>query len=265
MAVTGKDLVKEATKYLGENGTRFWNAYGWSNVAWCCMFQWYIFKQCGVSKLFYNGQKTAYVPTITAWLKATCKHVTLAEAQEGDLVIFTWDGKGNNKEKGNNEHIGMIRKKGTSKIAYTIEGNTLGGKVANRTREAKYIYGIYRPNFANIEKDKAVKWEKKYEVTKNTDIFKSNSTTSKKIMTITKGTIIKTSKKKGSWFMFGHKGTNCWIQSGYLQEVIYYTVQKGDTLTAIAKKYGTTVKKLKTMNKIENANLIYPGQKFRVR
>lgn len=262
MSVTGKDLVKEATKYLGEGGDRFWKAYGWSNVAWCCMFQWYIFKKCGVSKLFYNGQKTAYVPTITTWLKANCKHVTMADAQEGDLVIFTWDGKGNNKEKGNNEHIGMIRKKGSSKIAYTIEGNTLGSKVANRTREAKYIYGIYRPNFVNVEKDKAVKWEKRYEVIKKTDIFKKASTTSKKVKTVTKGTAIKTTKKKGSWVYIKDLG---WIQTGYLKEMVYYTVQKGDTLTAIAKKYGTTVKKLKTMNKIENVNLIHPGQKFRVR
>ena len=39
-----------------------------------------------------------------------------------------------------------------------------------------------------------------------------------------------------------------------------YTVVKGDTLTAIAKRFGTTVPKLKALNNIENANLIRVGQ-----
>ena len=41
-----------------------------------------------------------------------------------------------------------------------------------------------------------------------------------------------------------------------------YTVKSGDTLSAIASKYKTTVDKLVKDNKIENANLIYPGQKI---
>lgn len=41
-----------------------------------------------------------------------------------------------------------------------------------------------------------------------------------------------------------------------------YTVKKGDTLTAIAKKYGTTINKLKAANNIKNANKIYIGQKL---
>ena len=45
----------------------------------------------------------------------------------------------------------------------------------------------------------------------------------------------------------------------------YYIVQTGDTLTAIARKFGTTVNKLKKLNNIANANLIYTGQKIKVR
>jgi LysM repeat protein len=37
-------------------------------------------------------------------------------------------------------------------------------------------------------------------------------------------------------------------------------VKRGDTLSAIAAKYGTTVAKLVRDNGIKNANLIYPGQ-----
>ena len=39
-----------------------------------------------------------------------------------------------------------------------------------------------------------------------------------------------------------------------------YTVKSGDTLSGIAKKYGTTVAKLVELNGIKNANLIYKGQ-----
>lgn len=44
-----------------------------------------------------------------------------------------------------------------------------------------------------------------------------------------------------------------------------YTVKKGDTLTSIAKKYKTTVNKLVKLNNIKNKNLIYPGQKLKVK
>lgn len=44
-----------------------------------------------------------------------------------------------------------------------------------------------------------------------------------------------------------------------------YTVRPGDTLSAIAVKNNTTVEQLVGLNKIENARLIYPGQKLRLR
>lgn len=45
----------------------------------------------------------------------------------------------------------------------------------------------------------------------------------------------------------------------------YYTVKSGDTLSGIAKKYGTTYQNLAKINGIQNPNVIYPGQKIRVR
>ena len=44
-----------------------------------------------------------------------------------------------------------------------------------------------------------------------------------------------------------------------------YTVQKGDTLSAIAKKHNTTVDALQRLNNIANSNLIRVGQKLRVK
>ena len=154
----GSTIVKQAKKYLGENGRRFCNAYPlpWGSL-WCCVFLWYVFKQAKAGKYFYGGQKVAYVPTVQAWLKANCKHVSLADAMPGDVVVFTWSGKGYNKEQGSRDHIGLIRAKGTKDVCYTIEGNTGTGdpttsKVMNRTRELKYIYAIYRPNYDDTYK-----------------------------------------------------------------------------------------------------------------
>lgn len=44
----------------------------------------------------------------------------------------------------------------------------------------------------------------------------------------------------------------------------YHTVISGETLTAIAKRYGTTVRNIAQLNKISNVNLIQRGQKLRV-
>ncbi|WP_105114090.1 LysM peptidoglycan-binding domain-containing protein [Streptococcus suis] len=43
-----------------------------------------------------------------------------------------------------------------------------------------------------------------------------------------------------------------------------YTVQSGDTLSAIASKYNTSVEKLAEQNKISNPNLIHVGQAIEV-
>ncbi|WP_053093325.1 LysM peptidoglycan-binding domain-containing protein [Limosilactobacillus fermentum] len=48
------------------------------------------------------------------------------------------------------------------------------------------------------------------------------------------------------------------------QDTHNYTVKSGDTLSAIASRYGMTVNALVTLNGIKNANLIYPGQSLRV-
>lgn len=46
---------------------------------------------------------------------------------------------------------------------------------------------------------------------------------------------------------------------------VYYVVKSGDTLSAIASKYGTTYQQLAKINGISNPNKIYPGQKIRVK
>ncbi len=46
----------------------------------------------------------------------------------------------------------------------------------------------------------------------------------------------------------------------YVGPCIQYTVVKGDTLSKIARRYGTTVQILVDLNHIKNRNLIHVGQ-----
>lgn len=46
---------------------------------------------------------------------------------------------------------------------------------------------------------------------------------------------------------------------------VWYTVESGDTLSGIAVKFGTTIDNIVTNNNISNPNLIYTGQKFRIK
>lgn len=45
----------------------------------------------------------------------------------------------------------------------------------------------------------------------------------------------------------------------------YYIVKYGDTLWAISRRFNTTVDKLVALNNIVNRNLIYVGEKLRVK
>ena len=151
--MNGETIIKEAEKYLGYNGEKFCKDYGLPfGSHWCCAFVWDIFRMAGASKLFYNGQKTAYVPTATVWMQANYKKVELEDAKAGDVVVFTWNGKGYGTEEGSRDHIGFVYQQGTHTKVYSIEGNTGASSpkqttVMKRIREAKYIYGIYRPPF----------------------------------------------------------------------------------------------------------------------
>jgi GH25 family lysozyme M1 (1,4-beta-N-acetylmuramidase) len=58
---------------------------------------------------------------------------------------------------------------------------------------------------------------------------------------------------------------NAKLRPNYNNEAKYYTIQSGDTLSYIAAKFGTTVSKLVELNNIKNANLIYAGEKIRVK
>ena len=59
-------------------------------------------------------------------------------------------------------------------------------------------------------------------------------------------------------------GQTLYIPVGVKQSSRSYTVKSGDTLSGIAKKYGTTVASLQSKNRIQNIDKIYAGQVLKV-
>ena len=140
--MTNKELLKIAQKHIGQGGAVFRKFCGLpSGAAWCNAFVDYVAKEGGVSALYFNGKKETYCPHSIAWCKKNLAQVPLYLAMPMDIIYFDWD------RNGNPNHIGFVRAKKDTSSIYTIEGNTDGGRVAQKTRAGKYVQAVYRPHF----------------------------------------------------------------------------------------------------------------------
>lgn len=138
----------------------------------------------------------------------------------GYICCYNWD-KATQPNDGYADHIGVVASVNKSAGTFVVtEGNMNGGVVGQRTVKIGwgYIRGFAAPKYAKANN--------------------STPTTEKPQETGN------TSSQGGS-------------------ETVY-TVREGDTLSAIAKKYGTTYKKLAKYNGISNPDLISVGQKIKI-
>ena len=165
MGKTAKDVMNKAISFIGtkerpanSNNVVFnTNYYGkavyGSNYPWCCSYVWDVFRQAGASDLFYDGQKTAYCPTVESWGKSKNLTVAKTNGKYGDIVLFDFSGLGVSG------HIGFIVEKNSDGTYKTIEGNTAvgndanGGMVMYRTRSQSTIRCIIRPKYEEETKD----------------------------------------------------------------------------------------------------------------
>lgn len=152
---TANQIINKAKSYLGykesppNSNKCVFNRdyYGWdAPYYWCCTFVWDIFRMCGASKLFYNGNKTASCTTVLNWGRNNGLTVPNDKGQCGDLILFDWD------NSGDADHIGFIVAKNSDGSYTTIEGNTSvgndsnGGEVMERNRSS-CIRAIIRPKY----------------------------------------------------------------------------------------------------------------------
>ena len=131
-----------AKQFKGKGGAVFRKYCGLgAGTAYCDAFVTYIFHHTGNASLFCGGKKQTYCPTTIKIVKKEMAQIPLYLAMPMDVIFFDWD------RNGNPNHIGFVKaKKSTSEI-YTLEGNTNGGIVAEKTRPAKYVQGVFRPHY----------------------------------------------------------------------------------------------------------------------
>ena len=145
------ELLKIAQKHLGWGGATFRKYCGLpSGAAWCNAFVDYVANEGGVKSLYFNGAKETYCPHSIAWCRKNLAQVPLYISMPMDIIYFDWDR--NNVPN----HIGFVRATKDTSSIYTIEGNTDGGKVAQKTRPSKYVCGIFRPHFPHKFNDKKI-------------------------------------------------------------------------------------------------------------
>ena len=127
----GSNKVKYNTEYYG-------SAVSGEAYPWCCVFVWWVFKQCGLSSLFY-GSKVAYCPTAVSWFKNQGRWYT-KNYQPGDVIFFSW------KNNGVADHVGIVESVNGSAVT-CIEGNT--GNMVKRVVRYANIMGVGRPAYSS--------------------------------------------------------------------------------------------------------------------
>lgn len=147
---SGSNNVIYNTRYYGQEvhdglwGTTF---------AWCAVFVWWLFRELGLSKLYYGGKKTASCTTLCNYYKANGQIVPFDQAKPGDIVFFKW--KTTRKTP---QHVGIVESRKEDTLT-TIEGNTAvgndgnGGMVMRRKRKSNVVFAVARPAYKNNEEE----------------------------------------------------------------------------------------------------------------
>lgn len=221
---------------------------------WCAASVSVALYEAGLEKI---AGYDAHVGTLAKKLvKAGAKEKSSSYlAKVGDIVSLDWDGNNNPN------HVAVIVK--VNKDTYTlIEGNKNGGDSPDYVGYRKipkdwpFIFKFYVLDWSKIA-TKVVKTDRAYTVKYGdtlSSIAAKFNTTWQHLFNLNRDTIINPNV----------------IMPGMVITVTgdddyYHTVRKGDTLSSIAKKHNTTWKKLAELNKLKNPNLIYPGQKLKVK
>lgn len=217
--------------------------------------------------------KDAYCATFVSaiWIKAKVEAATVLECsvpkmvdlakakgiwvendayipKPGDAIVYDWndDGKGDNI--GSPDHVGIVTGV-TNKVIKVVEGNMSGGKIGRRNVavNGRYIRGFITPKYnALATPDKTIAQ------LANEVIAGLWGNGTERVQRLTAAGY--------NYSAVQAEVNRILSQTNY----ITYTVKKGDTLWAIARKYNTTIAKLVADNKISNPNLIHVGQKLKI-
>jgi len=186
----------------------------------------------------------------------------------GDVIFYDWQDSGTGDNTGYPDHVGMVCSVSGSTIK-VIEGNKNNAvEYREIAVNGRYIRGYGLPDYASVATTEAAKTE-----TSTT----TNTATTAGTYTVKSGDTLSAIAKKYNTTvdalvqLNGIKNKNV-ISVGQVLKVTAtaatastYTIKKGDTLSAIAKKYNTTVDALVKLNGIKNKNVISVGQVLKLK
>lgn len=125
-----------------------------SDYPWCVTFLWDIFRKCGASNVFCDGEKTASTEFIFDHYNDGRLFCT---GQAGDIILIKTTSAASGRRV---NHAGLVISRNTDGSYETIEGNTggdiaNGGEVMRRTRTMSgrgyNIVNFARPNYGTVE------------------------------------------------------------------------------------------------------------------
>ena len=171
----------------------------------------------------------------------------------GDIVMYDFDDNGRGENTGSPDHVGMVEKITGDDIT-VIEGNR-NDRCAYREIpvDDRYIRGFVHPKYPGSSSGSATPKKPTITEAAHDVIAGKYGNGDARIAAL---------RKKG--FSSSEIEQIQTKVNQILAAKTTYTVKAGDTLSAIAAKYGTTVNALVKKNGISNPNLIYVGQVLKI-
>lgn len=223
--------------------------------AWCATFISALAVLCGAIDII--PPECSCQRMINEFIRIGCWQEDESVVPEpGWIIFYDWDDNGVGDNVGWSDHVGIVESVNGNDIT-VIEGN-ISDAVGRRHIKvnARYLRGYGVPQYAS-------------------DSAGASQTpgTLLDVQTIAQQVIDglwgngDVRKAKLTEAGYDYDTVQAKVNELYKQQqtAVYYTVQKNDTLSAIAKKYGTTVAQIAGWNNIKNVNFIVVGQKLRVK
>lgn len=224
--------------------------------AWCATFVSAVAIKSGVTDILPTecgcGQMIQLLQKLGEWIENDAY-----VPSPGDVIFYDWQDSDSGDNTGWPDHAGIVETVSGSTIT-VIEGNK-SNAVGRRTLQvnSKYIRGYGVPKYSGSAAPTPVTPTKTVDELAKEVIngLWGNGTDRKNRLTVA-----------GYDYSAVQSKVNALVKKQEASPV-YYTVKSGDTLSAIARKYGTTMSAIKKLNPtlIKNVNLILTGWKIRVK
>lgn len=244
------------------------------NSAWCSCFASAVAIKCGYTEIIPTEVSCYY--HIELFKKMGCWVENDGYTPKaGDYIFYDWEDSGNGDNQGSPNHVGIVEKVSGTTIT-VIDGNNSNDAVGRRTAKVngKYIRGYGVPKYDGYAPEEVTPIEptkNKFnigdKVIINGKLYKSSNSNTSSGSIKNKVTNI-TRYDSGSKHPYNTTGDLGWMDESSIEPYskkttqTIHTVQKGEYLIKIAKKYGVKWTDIAKKNNIKFPYIIKAGQKL---